>query len=52
MLFQDPEPVSSEDEEFENTFPEGTTFHVPLQAEVTTGFVVSWNGNPNELAAL
>jgi hypothetical protein len=34
------------------TSPEGATFRVPLQAEDTMGFVVSWNGNPNKLAAL
>lgn len=52
MLLQDPEPVSSQDEEFENTSPEGAAFRVPLQAEDTMGFVVSWNGTPNKLAAL
>lgn len=52
MLFQDPEPVSSQDEEPENTSSDEDTFRVPLQAEATMGLVVSWNGNPNKLAAL
>lgn len=52
MLLHDPELISSQDEEFENTSAEGATFRVPLQAEDTMDFVVSWNGNPNKLAAL